>query len=118
MNSNQHAVFLQRATSLVRGAGSSSNNTNLSARQFISFFGIPIQTAFRVWYEVNRRSRDEIMQKDIILTLDFLFNYSTEARACLQFGLSEKTYRKIIWNCIHLISDLNIVSAHKFILKN
>ena len=103
-------LFLERGTQLVR-QNLSQRRALLSKRQFISFFGVPPNTCFRIWERINSQSDNEYRKDNLLLTLDFLFNYLTETRACIQFGLSEKTYRDIVWEGVEKLADLDIVSA-------
>ena len=105
-------IMLHRGTQLVRQ--NSSNSTPLSQRQFISFFGVPPNTVFRIWERINSQVAGDYLYDHLLITLDFLFNYNTQSRACLQFNLSEPTYRNIIWDGVHKLRKMNVVRQFNF----
>ena len=106
MTTGDEAMLL-RGTHLVRQ--NSTNSTLLSNRHFISFFGVPPKTAFRIWQRINSQNSEEYNQDHLLISLDFLFNYNTQSRACLQFNISEPTYRNIIWDGVYKLRRMKLV---------
>ena len=108
-------TFLERGTQLFR-QHIYKRRALLSKRQYISFFGVPPLTFYRIGERINSQSGSQYLKHNLLLTLDFLFNYLTETRACLRFVLNQKTYRDIVDDGIQRLADLDIVRIFYYFL--
>lgn len=87
-----------------------AHSIKLGMRKFKAFFGVSPKICELVWDQIQNKLENDSHPKHLLWALLFLKQYNTETTNSVLIKADEKTIRKYIWNFIHLISELQVVT--------
>ena len=86
----------------------------LSDRQFSSLYGVSKTICEKLYKSIQFYGNGVLSTDSLLMTLYFLKVYSTESVAAYTFGVTEKTFRKWVWDVLRVINKIPNVSSDNF----